>query len=372
MSAQPQHQEALVRHDALRRHLAAVLAAAGLPVKGAAIVSDSLVDADLRGVHSHGTVRVPYYVERLRTGGNNARPRIRVVSEGPAYALLDGDDGMGQVVAQRCVRVAVEKSRASGIGWVICRRSSHFGAAAYWAVQAVSEGMIGFAATNTIASMFPFGGAAQVVGNNPICYAIPAGKNPPVILDMAMSVAAGGKVAVLKAKGQPIPEGWLLDSLGRPTTDPNAVASGGAVAPIGGPKGFGLALMMDVICGVLSGANFAGTFPPRGPADRFGSFGAAADARFGNGHNFMAIDISRFMPLGEFTTRMEALVATVKSARRAPGVDRIYLPGEIEHDLKRARLEAGIPLPATVLEALAETALELGVEPLASAPVHGG
>ncbi len=329
----------------------------GVPTPDADLVADTLVEADLRGVHSHGVMRLATYVRRVRAGIVPAAATVTITREGPAFAHVDGHDSLGQVVSVRAMDIAIAKARAAGVGFVGVSRSTHFGAAAYYAMRASAQGFVGVAMTNTIPLMPPDGGAAPVVGNNPIAYAFPSGRERPVVLDMATSVVAQGKLQRARGQGKPVPFGWGVDHEGRPTDRPEAIMDGGMLLPFGGYKGFGLAVVFDLLCGVLTGAGWSsqvtGMGLPKNPGPQ------------NVGHVFMALDVAQFRPLDEFVRDADAYVRTVHAVPPAAGVGRIYVPGEIEFDLADARRRDGIPLDDNVVEDLNALARDLSLPPLA-------
>lgn len=326
-----------------------VLAAAGLPDADAALAAAAIVEADLRGAPSHGVRLLPGYVERLRAGGINPRPRLRVTREGPAVALLDGDHGMGHVVAARAMDLAIEKARACGIGACAAAHSGHFGIAAFYALRALDRGMIGLATTSSVAVIPPPGGAAGRVGNTATAYALPAGEEPPPVLDIAMSAAARAKILLYAARDEPIPADWALDRAGNPTTDPHAAAEGWLL-PMGGHKGFGLALLWDALAGVLSGSRF-------GPQ----VVRPAPDERTDVGHFMLALDVAAFGDPADFRARMDAVVRGIRETPPRPGGEEPRAPGARSAALRRRRLADGIPLPAAVIADLNRLAAGRGV-----------
>jgi LDH2 family malate/lactate/ureidoglycolate dehydrogenase len=341
----------LIPAQALRRFCTAAFQATGAPAEDAATVADTLVEADLRGVHSHGVWWMSTYTRRLRQGGLNPRPRLQVVRETPAMLLLDGDGGMGQVASVAAMRHAIAKAKTGGVGAAAVRNSNHFGAAAYYALLAAPEQQIGFATTDAEPTMAPWGGAQKlVVGNNPLAYAIPVDDEFTMLLDMAQSVVAWGKIFLAAQRGEKIPPTWALNATGEPTEDPHE-AMAGVLLPVGGYKGYGLALVMQVLSSVLSGATFGPTMPPM----------ADPALSQGHGHFFLALDIAHFIPLAEFRQGMAQMVAEQRDAPLAKGVDRIYLPGEIEHGKRQQRLLHGVPLEAYVVQSLVQLGQELGV-----------
>lgn len=326
----------------LKATVASIFVDRGVPSDDAAVVADSLVDADLRGVSSHGVVRVRTYVAGIQNGSINPRPNVQIAVDEGARALVDGDDGMGQVAAQYAMRAAIERAQQHGIGAVGLQRSRHCGAMAYWAIQALAADCIGFATTNAGLNMAPTGGLDKIVGNNPLAIAVPTNRPWPMVLDMATSVVAGGKLDVAAIRGQKIPPGWATDLEGRPTDDP-VVARKGLLLPVGGPKGYGLALMLDVLAGVLTGARFGGGLGPTG-----------------SGQFFLALKIDGFMPIDAFKSRMDLVIDQIHASRLAPGSERIFVPGEIEYEMSQRRVRAGIPLEVPIvrdLERLANSQL---------------
>jgi LDH2 family malate/lactate/ureidoglycolate dehydrogenase len=343
-------QETIVKADNLKDYVRAVCGRLGLPETDAGVVADTLVEADLRNVHTHGVNALTGYANRLRGGGANPTPTVRVVKETAGMSVVDGDAGMGQVVAHFAMERAIERARATGIGAVAARNSSHFGAAAYYAAMALQHDMIGFATTSAGNRLAPIGGKTPVVGNNPMAWAIPAGREQPILLDMAQSVVAAGKLGMAARKGERIPFGWALDRDGKPTDDPKA-GSAGLLVPIGGPKGFGLAVVMDVLAGALSGAAFgrelAQTHRPNAPSRI--------------GHFFMAIDVGQFEEIGQFKGRIDRMIRDIKDSDPAEGTKEMFLPGEMEWNAKRERLERGVPLLTSIVDDLEKLASELGL-----------
>ena len=344
-------QETLLKVDNLKGFVTAVCEKAGLPARDAAVMADTLVEADLRNVHTHGVNALTGYARRVQGGGANPRPNVRVVKDALGIAVVDGDAGLGQVVAHFAMEKAIERAGKTGIGAVVARNSSHFGAAAYYAAMALQHDMIGFATTSAGNRIAPIGGRTPVVGNNPMAWAIPSGKEQPILLDMAQSVVAAGKLGMAARKGERIPFGWALDRDGKPTDDP-AAGSAGLLVPIGGPKGFGLAVVMDVLCGALSGAAFgrelARTHQPGAPSKI--------------GHFFMAIDVGQFVPVDEFKARVDAMIREIKESDPAEGTKELFLPGEMEWNAKRARVDRGIPMLTSIVDDLERLAADLGLD----------
>lgn len=340
----------IVPAQMLRTAIEAVFTAAGQLPTHARIVAASLVDADLNGIHSHGSRLVPHYLPQLLAGAINPRPNIRATRDHAATALIDGDAGMGHITGTFAMEKAIAKAGGFGIGVVGVGNSTHFGAAGRYAAMALPHDMIGFATTSSPPCLPPYGGSEPRVGNNPVAYAIPAGSEPPMLLDMALSVVARAKVIMAQQAGRRIPAGWAFDAEGNPTDDPT-VALGGMLAAIGAYKGFGLAVIMDVLCGVLTGSDFG---PYLGRQDD--------PTRHENaGHLFLAMDIGRFVGVEEFKSRVDQMIREIRGAKRAAGAERIYLPGEIEWEHRQRRLAAGIPLPPTTLTDIRRAARQLDI-----------
>jgi LDH2 family malate/lactate/ureidoglycolate dehydrogenase len=329
----------------LRTRVAGIFTRLDVPSEDAGIVAHHLVEADLRGVHSHGVIRVPTYVNGLRAGRINPRPNLEVVEDHGGQVVMDGDFGLGQLTAFRANELAIERGKEHGLAAVALRRSTHCGAMAYYAIRAREQGLIGLAITNAGMNMTPTGGTAKIIGNNPFAMAVPTTREWPMVLDMATSVVAGGKLDVARSKGESIPLGWARDKDGNPTTDPVA-ARAGSLEPLGGPKGYGMAVMLDVLAGVLSGG-------------RFGGMLGTDDGRGGMAQFFMTIDVTRFMPLDQFKARMDELIDQIHQSPKSPGVERIYVAGEIEYGLQAARERDGVPIEESVLADLDRVESEL-------------
>lgn len=330
-----------VQAAALKTWAADIFVRLGLREADAAVVADTLVEADLRGVSSHGVQRMPTYANGLRKGSIVAQPQITVAKDSGWAAVIDGGRGMGQIAAQAGMHLALKRAEEGGHGAVAVRNSTHCGAMAYYALQALPARCIGMAVTNAGINMMPTGGRIKLVGNNPVAYAIPTGYDVPLVLDMATSVVAGGKLDMARIRGEQIPLGWALDKEGQPTTDPVA-ARQGALLPLGGPKGYGMALVLDVLSGVLSG----------------GRFGAGLGAP-GSSHYFEAIQIEAFTPYDEFLARMRALVDQLHACPPTEEGKGVVLPGEPEHYLRERRLQDGLLLEDVLLQELDALAASL-------------
>jgi ureidoglycolate dehydrogenase (NAD+) len=331
-----------------------ILQKSGVPEQDADVVAESLVDADLRGVSSHGVIRMSIYLQRMGKGVIAKNAKVKVVHETGSTAVLDGGYGIGQVVSQRAVELLIKKAENSNLAAVSVRHSNHFGAAAYWASQVLEKDMIGFVVSNVEPLMPPPGGAAAKVGNNPIAMAIPSEKEKPIIVDMATSVVPLGKILAAKSKGQDIPEGWAVDHMGQPTTNPDDVVQGGFLFPVGGPKGYGLAILVDVLSALLSNGAVGTDIH-----SMYRDFDNPNDIS----HFFMAIRVDAFMDPKMFKASVDRYIKYMKDTPLAPGADAIYLPGEIEANNKETNLKEGIILPQTVAEELKGFAEEAGLDP---------
>lgn len=333
-----------------------VLQAVGVPADEVGIVADSLVKADACGLSSHGVVRLlPIYVSRLKKGSTRARPNIRIIQRSGSVALLDGDAGTGQVVGYRAMEKAIEIARETGAGVVGVRNSSHFGTAAFFLEQATRADMIGIAMTNAPSNMPPHGGSQPYFGTNPLGIGLPCKPERPVILDISTSVIAKGKITMAYKNGQTeIPLGWALDEEGRPTRSAEA-ALRGAMLPMAGYKGAGLALMIDILCGVLTGA---------ASNRQIVSLYDEGECPQNLGHFFIAVDVATFMPASVFKSQVEAYIQDVCRQPRQPGVDRIYVPYEIEYEQEEESRRSGVLLSAAGWQELDELAARCGVIPL--------
>lgn len=340
-----------VTGEQLKSFAVKVFESLGIPATDAETTAEILVQADLRGIDSHGVARLPIYVKRLKLGLINKRPDIKVVRDRPGAAVVDGDNGLGQVVGHRAMTLCLEKARQHGVAVVGVKNSNHFGIGAYYAMMALKEDMIGMVGTNTSPLMAPFGGKQPLLGTNPLAIAIPAGSQRPVVLDMATSLVPRGKIEIAARKGEKIPVGWAIDKDGRPTQEPEEALKG-TLLPMGGPKGYGLALVLDILCGVLSGA----------------AFGAHTGSLFGDldrpqniGHFMLALDVNSFRPLNEFKNTMDSLILSIKSSEPAEGFKELFLPGEIEYTKTEERAQKGIDLNPVVAQNLLNLARDLGL-----------
>lgn len=328
-----------------------ILAAHGVPRGDAVLVSESLVTSDMWGHPSHGMLRLPWYVARVRSGVMQAVTTPQILNSFAAVTVLNGADGIGQVVTDHAIGLAAESAAEFGVGVVAVRNSNHFGTAAYWTRRLAERGCVAILTTNGSPAMAPWGGTQKMIGANPWSIAVPSGRHGTVVLDIANTGVARGKIYAAKERGQRLPEGWAIDASGLPTTDPQA-AIDGVILPMAGHKGYAISFMMDVLSGVLTGASSA--------TDIVGPY--VPDKRSGCGHLVMAIDIKALMPLDSFAQRMDSLIDTVKTCPTAPGSE-ILVPGELEN---RAVQRAGgtVTLPDATVAELNKLTAEAAVSPL--------
>jgi LDH2 family malate/lactate/ureidoglycolate dehydrogenase len=328
----------------------AIFAACGMSEADAALLADTLVESDLRGVHSHGVLRVPDYVGKLTGGGVNPRGAPRVVRERGAILVVDGGNSMGQIGGTFAMGRALDAARATGIAAAALRGSNHCGAMDRYARMALAHDMIGMAMTNALPTMAPWGGRDKIVGINPLAVAIPAGDEEPPVLDIAFGATAHGKMRVYHQKGLALPEGWAFDADGVPTTDA-ARALDGLIRPIGDFKGVGLAMVTGMLSSLLSGAGY-------GLESGNMTDGAIAGA---DGQLFIAIDVAAFEDVPHFKARVDGVVRQVHASRPAAGVERLYMPGEMEAQFQRDYRRDGIPLNDQTLAAIGNAARARGV-----------
>ncbi|HEX9983146.1 MAG TPA: amino acid adenylation domain-containing protein [Thermoanaerobaculia bacterium] len=338
--------------ESARRCGEEALMRAGLSREHAALMTEVQLEASLRGQPTHNLGAIPRYARRLASGATNARPQFRVERETGISALLDGDNGPGQLVALAAMDLAMQKAVANGVGVVGVRRSNHFGAAGHYVLQAANRGLIGLGTTNSALWLAPAGGVTPLFGTNPFAVGIPAGRHLPIVLDVSMSVTAKGKVAKHLEEGRALPHGWILDSTGRPSVDPADLVAGLGI-PIGGHKGYGLALVMEALSGVLTGAGFG--------LDHRRERLKQKDVRPDFGHFFIVIDPELFLSRDEFSARVDRMIDEVKGARRMQGIDEILLPGEAELRAREHNLRSGVPLSSAVHQALEKYRREAGL-----------
>lgn len=337
--------------EALHSFVGAIFERCGLDVTDAALIAQTLVEADLRGCHSHGVLRVPEYADKLRHGGVDPRGAPRIVSERAAAIVVDGGNSMGQIAAVFAMRRAVERAKNFGVAVATVRGSNHCGALAYYAMLALPHDMIGLAATNALPTMAPWGGTEKIVGINPLAVALPAGEEDAMVIDAAFSASSHGKIRVFHQKGLALPDGWAFDAAGRPTTD-TAAALSGLLRPIGDYKGVNLAVVMGVLSATLSGASYGtdlGNMVDGPQAGRDGQF-------------LMALDVAAFIDVDEFKHQVDRIARQIRASRLAPGFDAVFSPGQLEADTRRRYLAAGIPLNPNTIDGLTACAASVGVE----------
>ena len=358
----------LISESTLRSFTENIFKAMGCSAEHAHLSADVLIKSDLRGIDSHGVARLQGYVRLWEKKRINTDPDIKVVHETATTATVDGDAGLGLVVAPFAMKVAIEKAEKYGSGWVSVRNSNHFGIAGYHAMKAVEKDMIGFAMTNASPLVSPTFSSERLLGTNPMCYAFPAGKYPPVIVDLATSAAANGKLEIAQRAGTQVPEGWIQNKQGEPTTDPHALKSGGALLPLGSDrdhgshKGFGLSATVDILSAVLSGANYGPWVPP------FVAFLDPPDDPVGTGigHFVGAMRVDGFRPVEEFKQHMDNWIGRFKSSATIDPNQKVIIPGEPELEAEAQRKINGIPLVDAVAKDLNEIAEKFGLPMLRS------
>ncbi|MEJ2905008.1 Ldh family oxidoreductase [Pedobacter panaciterrae] len=350
----------------LRQFTENVFLKMGCPLTDAQLAADVLLKSDLRGIDSHGVARLSGYVRLWEKQRINANPVIKIVHETPTTATVDGDGGLGLVVAPFAMKVAIEKARIYGSGWVAVKNSNHFGIAGYHSLMAVEEEMIGISMTNASPLVAPTYANERLLGTNPMCYAFPAGKYPPVIVDMATAAAANGKLEIAQRANQPIPEGWVQDASGNTSTNPHQLKEGGSLLPLGSDKdhgshkGYGLSATVDILSAVLSGANYGPWVPPfvaflEPPADPVGE---------GIGHFLGAMRVDGFRPAQDFKDHLDNWIERFKSAKTVDPDKKVIIPGEPEFAYEQERRINGIPLIDVVVNDLNELAKKLEIEGL--------
>ena len=339
----------LVPEAQLRAFVIDVFVANGLTRADAAIVAECLLMANLQGTDSHGVVRLAHYTRRLQNRTIKARPKIVFERTAPSVGILDGGDGLGHVVGYNACTYAMEMARETGMGSVAIKDSSHFGMAGFYVHRLVSEGFIGMSMTDTDPFLIPFGSRKAFFGTNPICFGFPT-NDYPVVLDMATTVVPYGKLALAQIEGRSVPEEWGFDAEGNPTSDPHAVAG---LHPIAGPKGSGLAMIIDIFCSVLSGV-------PWGP--HINKMYVEMDGRRQLGHFIMAMDVSRFMPLEMFKSRLGQLTKEMNELPPVEGFEKVLYPGQIEGMRREQRRAEGIPIDPGLYSELTELGEQFGVK----------
>lgn len=340
-----------------------VFVAIGCTPQHASTAADTLLSADLRGVDSHGVARLSGYVRLWQAKRVNTIPNIRIIHESPSTAVIDGDSGLGLVVAPYAMQVAIEKAKVAGTGWVSVCNSNHYGIAGHHAMQALRHDMIGISMTNASPLVAPTFSTERLLGTNPIAVAVPGGEEPAFVADLATTTAANGKLEILQRKNEQAPEGWIQDAQGHTSKDPSATKQGGALLPLGGDrehgshKGYALGAVVDIFSALLSGANYGPWVPP------FVAFLPVAPDLPGKGigHFFGAMRIDAFRPAADFKQHMDQWIRRFRSAKTVEGYERVLIPGDPEREMEAIRLEQGIPLLPAVVNDLKEVAGKFSV-----------
>lgn len=345
--------EVRIKVDELRKFCEQILICAGVQEKNAAAVVDVLLYGDMRGIQSHGVRWLNIYTKRIKEGGIRPNDEPQLDKDSKAACLVNGEGGFGQVAMMKALEIAFEKTKEFGVGAVGVRNSNHFGATGYYALKVAEAGLIGIICSNATPLMAPLGGMEAILGTNPFAIGVPAGEHPPIVVDMATSAGARGKIFVAEKKGEQIPTGWALDIHGDPTQDPTE-ALRGVLLPFAGPKGYGLSLIVEVLGGVLTGSLIAKEIPqlygkPEQPQDI--------------GHFIILMDIEKFMGLDLFTNRIGSLIKDIKESKKATDVNEIFLPGEIEHNKYLQTCREGIIMAQEIFNDLQELGNEFGIHP---------
>ena len=343
--------EIRINADKLTDFATAVYTGAGMPERDARFVADTLVQADAWGHQSHGVLRLGWYLDRIKNGVMKPVTQPEFIVDAGSIAVIDGHDGVGHVITDLATREAIKRAKAHGLGAVGVRMSNHFGTCMYYTRMGTQEGCAMFLTSNGGPAMAPWGGRKKIIGTNPWSVATPAGRHPPFLMDMANTGVARGKIYLARNKRQAIPEGWAIDKDGAPTTDPQS-AIDGIILPMAGHKGYAIAMMVDVLSGVLTGSGFLSNV--HSPYK--------TDEKSNCGHFMIAIDITKFMPLADFNARMEQYIAEIKSVPLAKGYDEVFYPGEMEANNDIANRRDGLALPDDTLADLARIARETGLE----------
>ena len=334
-----------------------------VPDDEAALAADVLARSDLRGIDSHGVARLHTYFDMLTLGRINPKPKLKIVRQTPSTATVDGDNGLGLVVGPKANEIAIEKAENVGSGWVSVCNTNHFGIAGYYVLKALEKDQIGWAMTNTTKLVAPLWGGERMLGTNPIAIAFPSLNEPPIVIDMATSACAYGKVEIAKRKQETVPKGWAIDNSGNHTSDPNGMIEGGALLPLGsfremgGHKGYCLATMVDVLCCVLSGANWGPWAPPFALRQEIPSRSVGK----GIGHFFGAMQIEAFQEVDEFKRQIDDWIQTFRKTKPQPGTNGPLVPGDPERDAEAIRSVSGIPLVMPVVEELRDISQKTGI-----------
>ncbi|BDD03027.1 Ldh family oxidoreductase [Aureibacter tunicatorum] len=354
----------MYQYEYLHKFVLEVFARMGCSEEDATTATNVLLDADLSGVDSHGVARLIGYVRLWEAGRINTKPNIKIIYETPSTATVDGDAGLGLVVAPKAMQIALEKSTNVGTGWVAVKNSNHYGIAGHHAMMALPHDMIGFSMTNASPLVAPTFSKERLLGTNPIAVAIPADQEPPFVADFATTTAANGKLEILQRKGEEAPTGWIQDKDGNISTDPHSLKAGGALLPLGGDrlhsshKGYCLGAMVDILTSVLSGANYGPWAPP------FVSFLPLPDDPVGEGlgHFFGAMRVDAFRPADEFKSHMDNWIRRFRSAEPVEGQKEVLIPGDPERLSKQERIKNGIPLLGPVVDDLESVAKKMEIK----------
>ena len=330
-----------------------VLTKSGLKPQDARIIADVLVMTDTWGTFSHGTGALLNYVNTIKAGGIDPSAAPTIVEQDNSWALVDGHSSMGMLSSSLAMNLAIEKARNNTISWVGVRNSSHFGAAGYYANMAAENGMIGIAMSNADPNMVVPGARGHVIGNNPLAYAVPAGEEYPLLLDIALSAVAAGKIFAMKSSGKSIPDTWLTDEEGLPTSEVGNWPNAGSMLPMAGHKGYGIAMLIEVLAGGLTGA---------GMLNEVKSWILQSSETSRLGQAFVAIHIGSIIPIDTFKQRIDSVVRQIRESPRAKGSERIYVPGEIEWEKREDALRNGIPLPESIFATLILAGRQLGLD----------
>ncbi|HOZ84223.1 MAG TPA: Ldh family oxidoreductase [Niabella sp.] len=356
-----------IPYDKLLEFTISVFRQIGVGQNDAETAAKVLLSADLRGIDSHGVARLSGYVRLWEAGRVNANPVVKIIHETPSTAVVDGDSGLGLVVAPYAMKIAIEKAKKVGTGWVSVQNSNHYGIAAAHAMMALSEDMIGISMTNASPLVAPTFSTSKMLGTNPICVAAPAGEQPPFVADLATTTAANGKLEILQRKNEETPPGWVQDAEGNASTDASILKKGGALLPLGGDKehgshkGYALGAIVDIFSAILSGANFAPWVPP------FPAYVPMPQRQPGKGigHFFGAMRIDAFRPATDFKKDMDDWISGFRSATTLPGYDKVLIPGDPEREMELERTQNGIPLLLSVAQDLRALTQKISLAPSA-------